>query len=62
MVANAETDNDITSISNEEFVLLVLEKNWDRWMEIYRMNDGTIMPHKGRGKHRSDCTILPNYA
>ena len=61
MVANAETDDDITTISNEAFVLLVLENNWDRWMEIYRMNDGTILPSKGRGKRHSDCTILSKY-
>ena len=29
MVANAETDDDITTISNEAFVLLVMENNWD---------------------------------
>ena len=30
-------------------------------MEIYRMNDGTIMPNRGHGKCCSDCTILPKY-
>ena len=61
MVANAETDDNITTISNKAFVLLLLEKNWDWWMEIYRMNDGKIMPNRGRGTHHSDCTILPMY-
>ena len=43
IVANAENDDDITTISNEAFVLLVLENNWDRWLEIFRMNDGNLV-------------------
>ena len=43
MVANAKTDNDITTVSNEAFVLLILENNWKRWLEIYRKNDGNII-------------------
>ena len=43
MVANAKTDDDITTVSNEAFVLLILENNWKRWLEIYRKNDGNII-------------------
>ena len=35
VVANAKTDNDITTVSNEAFVLLILENNWNHWLEIY---------------------------
>ena len=35
MVANAKTDDDITTVSKEVFVVLILENNWKRWLEIY---------------------------
>ena len=61
IVANAENDDDITTISNEAFVLLVLENNWDRWLEIFRMNDGNLVSSRGRGKRHTECTIQPKY-
>ena len=61
VVANAKTDNDITTVSNEAFVLLILENNWNRWLDIYIKNDGKIVPMKGRGKRYLDCDILPKY-
>ena len=61
IVANAEYDDDITTISNEVFVLLVLENNWDRWLEIFGMNDGNIISSRGRGKHHTNCTVQPKY-
>ena len=61
MVANAKTDDDITTVSNEAFVLLILENNWKHWLEIYRKNDGNIIPMKGCGKRYLDCDILPKY-
>ena len=39
----------------------LLENNWNRWLEIYRKNDGKIIPMKGRGKRYLDCNILPKY-
>ena len=37
IVANTENDDDITTISNEAFVLLILENNWDCWHDIFWM-------------------------
>ena len=61
MVAAAKTDDDITTVSNEAFVLLILENNWNRWLEIYQKNDGKIIPMKGCGKQYLNCEILPKY-
>ena len=61
IVANAENDDDITTISNEAFVLLVLENNWDHWLEIFRMNDGILVSSRGRGKRHTECNIQPKY-
>ena len=61
MVANAKTNNDITMVSNEAFVLLILENNWNHWLEIYRKKDGNIIPMKGRATRYLDCDILRKY-
>ena len=61
IVANAESDDDITTISNEAFVLIVLENNWDQWLEIFRMNDGNLVSSHGRGKRHTKCNIQPKY-
>ena len=61
IVANAEKDDDITTISNEAFVLLVLENNWDCWLEIFKRNDGNLISSRGRGKHHTECNIQPKY-
>ena len=61
IVANAANDDNITTISNEAFVLLVLENNWDCWLEIFRMNDGNLVSSRGRGKRHMECNIQPKY-
>ena len=61
MVVNARADEDITTVSNEAFVLLILENNWKRWLKIYWQNDGNITPMKGGGKRYLDCDVLPKY-
>ena len=61
IVANAENDDDITTISNEAFVVLVLENNWDCWLETFQMNNGNLVSSHGRGKCHTKCTIQPKY-
>ena len=63
IVARAKNDDNITTISNEAFVLLVLENNWDCWLEIFQMNDGNLVSSQGRGKRHIDikCNIQPKY-
>ena len=41
--------------------MLILENNWKHWLEIYRKNDGNIIPMKGCGKCYLDCDILKKY-
>ena len=47
--------------ATQAFVLLVLENNWDRWLEIFRINDGNLVSSRGRGKRHTKCTIQPKY-
>ena len=63
IVARAKNDDNITTISNEAFVLLVLENNWDCWLEIFQMNDGNLVSSHGRGKRHIDikCNIQLKY-
>ena len=35
VVINAQTEEDLATVSTEAFLLLVLENNWDRWLDKY---------------------------
>ena len=68
LVSNAECDNDLSTISNEAFGLLVLENHWDRWVDMYNKSDGNVeqlkVKRKGRDRlERAYCvsSIAPKY-
>ena len=42
----AEQDKDIISVSSEAFILVVLESNWDMWMDTYIKNEKEVFSGK----------------
>jgi len=60
-VMKATTDNEILSRSSEVFGLLLLENQWDRWFDIYCMNDGRITSNRGQKRAKTDSRIKPKY-
>ena len=68
LVSNAESDADLSTISNEAFGLLVLENHWDRWVDMYHKSDGVVehLKVKRRSKDRNEksycvSNIAPKY-
>ena len=41
-ILSAKCDEDLTTCSNEAFALLVLENNWDRWLDMYNKLNGEV--------------------
>ena len=44
----AKKDEDLCTISDEAFALLLLENNWDHWTDIYSKNSDALVPKRGR--------------
>ena len=55
IVTTAKNDQDVTTVSNEAFALLVLENNWDRWIDMFNKSRRQNPPVKG--KNVSLCLI-----
>ena len=58
---NAKTDRDVISISSEAFGLLVLENQWDRWVDIYVRSGGDIVTDKNFKLKDVNTTVAPNF-
>ena len=57
---NAKTDRDVMLISSEAFGLLVLENQWDRWVDIYVRSGGEIVTDKTLGLKMSTLLCHPS--
>ena len=60
-IENAVTDQDVTTRSNEAFALLVLENQWERWLDIYIKNEGKMVSKRGRKRSVCESLIPPKY-
>jgi len=60
-VLNAKCENDITTNSNEAFALLCLENQWDRWFDIFCINDGKIVSRRRQKRAHSESKKKPKY-
>ena len=58
---NAKTDRDVMSISSEAFGLLVLENQWDRWIDIYVRSGGDIVTDKNFRLKDVNSTVTPKF-
>ena len=61
-IQKATTYNDICTVSDEAFALLLLENSWDRWMDIYKHDQTALLPRRG-GQQRQlfSCHIPTKY-
>ena len=59
-ITSAKSDADLLSISSEAFGLLVLENQWDRWMDMYEMSGGQVLLTKARLK-QFESKVRPLY-
>ena len=48
IVTSVKADQDVTTVSNEAFALLVLENNWERWIDLFNNSRCQNPPVKGR--------------
>ena len=47
-VAVATNDRTLCTVSDEAFALLLLENSFDRWQNIYRLQNGEVTPKRGQ--------------
>ena len=57
----AQTDEDLVSISSEAFGLLLLENHWDRWLDIYKKCGGGIGVRGAKIPKEIISTVQPKY-
>ena len=56
-----KTIGNIFSITDEAFVLLILENNWERWIDINNQSKNKYMPSK-RGREKPKVSsVMPKY-
>ena len=56
-----KTIGNIVSITDEAFVLLILENNWERWIDINNQSKNKYIPSK-RGREKPKVSsIMPKY-
>ena len=60
-IQNASNDQDMTTKSNEAFALLLLENQWDRWLDIITLNDGKMTSRRGQKRAMSESKVMPKY-
>ena len=55
--------NDITlsTVSDEAFALLLLENNYDRWVDIYRRQKGEVTPKRGQKRREFESDVPTKY-
>jgi len=61
-VATARTYNDLCTVSDEAFALLLLENSWDKWSDLYKRDPMSLVPRRGgRGKANLASSIMTKY-
>ena len=53
--------SDIMTVSDEAFVYLVLENNWERWLDINDRSKNKCVPSRRDASDRINSNILPKY-
>jgi len=52
-IKTAKTYNDVCTVSDEAFALLLVENSWDRWYDLYAKDPTSLLPKRG-GRHLDD--------
>ena len=61
IIMEAKTDRDVSTVSNEAFALLLLENQWDCWVNLYLESNGVVTSKKGQKRSYSNGTVVPKY-
>ena len=57
----ADNDEDLCTVSDEAFTLLVLENNWERWQNIYNRLDGDVGHRRSIRVREYISDVKPKY-
>ena len=60
-LSNAIKISSILTVSDEAFVLLILENNWDRWMDLNKKSDNKYVPSKRGSENPIVSDVKPMY-
>jgi hypothetical protein len=55
------TDYFFFTVSDEAFALLLLENSYDRWFDLYKNNEGSVMQQRGVKVRRFESDVPPLY-
>ena len=58
-LSTAKTYDDICTVSDEAFALLVLENSWDRWSDLYKQDFNSLLPMRGRRPKSQVVSHIP---
>ena len=57
----ATNDSTLCTVSDEAFALLLLENNYDRWVDIYRLQKGEVTPKRGQKRREFESDVPTKY-
>ena len=57
----ATNDTTLCTVSDEAFALLLLENNYDRWVDIYRLQEGEVAPRRGQKRREFESDTPTKY-
>jgi hypothetical protein len=60
-VSVAANDRTLCTVSDEAFVLLLLENSFDRWQDIYRLRKGEVTPKRGQKRREFESDVPTRY-
>jgi hypothetical protein len=60
-LADAKSEKGICTKSDEAFALLLLENNFDRWIDIFDRNDGNVAVRRGQKKRKFESDVPTKY-
>jgi len=58
-IRKARTYDDICSISDEAFALILLENSWHRWMDIHTKDSSALLPRRGLRTQGKVTSMIP---
>ena len=61
LVLNAKTESDVATVSNEAFLLLVLDNNWERWVDKFNKIYCAASPVLQHEKYCAVTNVQPKY-
>ena len=57
----ATNDNELSTVSDEAFVLLCLENSWERWEDIYKTKGADVFRRRGSDRRDFISTVPTKY-